>query len=262
MRLDAFLAQRGMTPSRAKAKEMILSGCVWVDGREIRKPAWEVEGNNEVVLRQNPLQRYVSRGGLKLEVALQAFALEVRGKVAVDIGSSSGGFTDCLLQHGAARVYAVDCGTAQLHPSLREDARVCVMEQTNARMLNATSFPEPVDLAVMDVSFISQTLLYPAICTFLVPGGHLVSLIKPQFEAGRGALNKSGVLQDAQLRAATLDHVLRTAQTYGLACLGHILSPITGGDGNVEYMALFRWSGVSSDISVKEESAHIKEGGV
>ncbi len=241
MRLDVYLYQSGLAPSRQKAQELIAQEQVKVDGVTVTKPSYPVsEQAPPAVTLQGRILPYVSRGGLKLEAALDAFSVDVQGLTAVDIGASTGGFTDCLLQRGANHVYAVDCGTDQLHPSLRADARVTVLEQCNARTLTQEQLGAQCDLAVMDVSFISQTQLYTAVRGVLKPNGYLVSLIKPQFEAGRAALSKKGVVREEKTRRACVERVCDAARACGLLVQGVVPSPIVGGDGNVEYLALFK----------------------
>ena len=242
MRLDVYLAENKLVVSRAKGKEMVENGCVTVNGKAIQKPSFPVEEGDTVQLLENPLQKYVGRGGLKLEAALDAFSLSPVGCIALDVGASSGGFTDCLLQRGAAEVYAVDSGTDQLHPKLREDARVHSMEGTNARYLTEGSFPATPTFAVMDVSFISQTLLFPMLSRVLAPGAVLVSLVKPQFEAGREALGKDGIVKSDVLRKKALERVLSAAEGCGFQVCGVMDSPILGGDGNREYLAYLKKS--------------------
>ncbi len=239
MRLDNALAVRGLCSTRSKAKEAILAGEVTVNGVICRKPSAAVEDGDAIALAGDEVTRYVSRGGRKLEAALAAFAISPTGKTALDIGASTGGFTDCLLQKGAHLVYAVDSGSSQLSDSLMQDGRVISMENTNARYLTRDMFPEVPSLAVMDVSFISQTLLHPAISAILPTGGCLVSLIKPQFEAGRAALSKKGVVRELRDREHAVARVIASAEACGLRCMGRMESPITGGDGNTEYLAYF-----------------------
>lgn len=228
-----------MAVSRAKAKEMILSGAVYYDGLPVTKPSFDAAQKEKIELRDNPLQRYVGRGGLKLEAALDAFGISVAGVVAIDVGASSGGFTDCLLQRGASLVYAVDSGNGQLHPKLLADKRVRSMEGCNARYLRADDFDPSPSFAVMDVSFISQTLLYPALCGVMAGGGVLVSLIKPQFELDRASLGKGGIVKDERYRRRAVSRVTAEAETQGFHLKGLIESPIVGGDGNIEYLAAF-----------------------
>lgn len=189
-----------------------------------------------MVIQESPLTRFVSRGGLKLLAALSQWEIHPLGLVCADIGASTGGFTDCLLQHGAEKVYAIDSGTDQLHPSLKENANVVSMENVNARFLDE-SYVSPVDLVVMDVSFISQRLLYPAVCKILKEGGTFVSLVKPQFEVGRENIGSGGIVKSEKVRLACIEDLRQAGEKYGLCLLDTMESPITGGDGNVEYLA-------------------------
>ncbi len=239
MRIDKYMVERGLSASRAKAQEMLKNGAVSVDGVCVKKPSYEVEQGSTVTVEENPLQRYVGRGGLKLEAALDAFSLSPQGRVALDVGASSGGFTDCLLQRGAAYVYAVDAGSGQLHPDLLADSRVRSLENCNARYLSPDMFSRTPSFAVMDVSFISQTLILPAIKDVMTEGGVLVSLIKPQFELGRAALGKGGIVKNEKLSRQALAKVESFAETLGFTTLGDMPSPIRGGDGNLEFLAVF-----------------------
>ncbi len=240
MRIDVFLHQNGIAPSRQKAQELIAKGQIFFDGRAVTKPSFAVEESdaNRIELRGQGL-KYVSRGGEKLESALNAFQINVCGMTAVDIGASTGGFTDCLLQRGVKKVFCVDCGTNQLHEKVRTDARVCNIEQCNARYLRKEDLGMQCDLAVMDVSFISQTQLYDAVCDLLKTGGIFLSLIKPQFEAGKSALSKKGIVKEERDRQRVVETVTLSASAVGLACKGVMVSPIRGGDGNIEYLAYF-----------------------
>ncbi|MBR2635161.1 MAG: TlyA family RNA methyltransferase [Clostridia bacterium] len=237
-RIDVYLVQKGFTESRSLAAALIRSGAVSVNGKICTKPALEVAEGAEISLAESPLTRYVSRGGLKLEAALEAWGYDPKGRVCADIGSSTGGFTDCLLQRGAAKVYAVDSGSDQLHPSLRERSEVVVMENVNARHLTREDL-EAVDLAVMDVSFISQTLLYPAVMRILKEDGVFISLIKPQFEVGKAHLGGGGIVRSRAAREAVPKKIAEAAEKNGLKLEKTMLSPIQGGDGNVEYLAYF-----------------------
>ena len=240
MRLDVYLVEHGFAESRTRAAELIKSGSVTLDGHMITKPAFAVESTAVLEVRSDLVCPYVSRGGLKLKAALDAFHLTVEGLVCADIGASSGGFTDCLLQGGAARVYAVDSGTGQLHSSLRENPRVISLEGCNARYLSESQLPEPIAMMVMDVSFISQTKLYDAILPRLATDGLLLSLIKPQFEVGRSGVGKGGIVRDEKKRREAVQTVCEAAERYGMKTIGVIQSPIRGGDGNIEFMACFR----------------------
>ena len=241
MRVDLYLFQQGHTDSREQARRLIEAGAVRLDGVPVKKPSLAVDESGEhlVEIVKPAAERYVGRGGLKLEGALSYFGIDPAGMSALDIGASTGGFTDCLLQHGAARVCAVDSGEGQLHPRLRADSRVTNVEKCNARNMTPETVGEQVDLAVMDVSFISQTCILPVLPPLLREGGKLISLIKPQFEAGRGAVGKGGIVRHREHREAAIRRVLDGASDVGLSCIGLTVSPITGGDGNIEYLALF-----------------------
>ena len=255
MRADLYLVEHGYAASRTLAQKLISEGVVTVDGRPLKKPSEDVpDGAHEVLVADTATTRYVGRGGLKLEAALAAFPVDVRGATVADIGASTGGFTDCLLQNGAARIFAVDSGHGQLHPRLASDARVRSMEGVNARYLSpadlartesertremSETFDGRVGGCVMDVSFISQTLLHPTVASLLLPEGWFISLIKPQFELTGSALGKGGVVKSEKQRRAAVDRVLASAAACGLRLCGVIESPIEGGDGNHEYLAYF-----------------------
>lgn len=239
MRIDAYLAEKGLAKSRSFAKTLLCDGYVTVNGREVRKPSFEVTDSDDVCVTGKPYS-YVSRGGLKLEGALEAFKVDVSGAVCVDIGASSGGFTDCLLKRGAVRVFAVDSGSDQLDPSLRCDERVVNIENFNARSLTAEDLREKCDIAVTDVSFISQTLIIPAVVNVLKDDGVFVSLIKPQFECGREGLGKGGIVKSRTVMADAVNKVIDCANKNGLSCIGLIRSPIQGGDGNTEFLMYCR----------------------
>ena len=239
MRIDLYLAEKGLARSRTEAKSLVEEGCVFVDGKPITKPALDVSPDCNVEVKRAGAQ-YVSRGGYKLEAALDAFSVSPLGRLAIDIGASSGGFTDCLLQRGAKRVVAVDSGTMQLSSVLREDERVTVMENTNARYLTDDDLPFKPSLAVMDVSFISATYLTDVIYNILDEGSDFVCLIKPQFEVGRAGLSKNGIVKDDKWRKAACDKVIASAEHSGFAFEKIIKSPVVGGDGNIEFLALFK----------------------
>lgn len=239
MRIDRYLAENGFCESRTRAQKLIEEKRVKIGGTLCQKPSEEVSDGQNVTVLPSLHTEYVSRGGHKLAAALEAFLLDVRGLCAADLGASSGGFCDCLLQRGAAKIYAVDCGSGQLAKKLREDARIVSMENTNARTLDENSFGEKVDLCVMDLSFISQTLIFPAVCRILKPHGIVVSLIKPQFEVGRALVGKNGIVKSEKARLAACGRVCENAAGFGLVSRGVIPSPITGGDGNVEYLCVF-----------------------
>jgi 23S rRNA (cytidine1920-2'-O)/16S rRNA (cytidine1409-2'-O)-methyltransferase len=236
VRLDQLLVQRGLAESREQAQRLIRAGSVQADGQRAGKPGHQYAPDTRLSVREK--DQYVSRGGLKLEGAWKEFGFKLDGAVCLDIGSSTGGFTDFMLQHGAARVYAVDCGTNQIHYRLRQDPRVTVMEKTNARYLKEGDLPEAVDFCTIDTSFISLTLILPPLLPLLKPGGTLVSLIKPQFEAGRGQVGKGGVVRDPEVHREVIEKI-RSFGTgeLGLRWLGLCTSPITGPAGNVEFLA-------------------------
>ncbi len=235
-RLDRLLHQRKLVSSREVGKRLIMAGEVTVNGQRVDKPGTQVPVDADLVVKAPP--PYVSRGGLKLAAALDAFPVKVQGVVAADVGACTGGFTDCLLQRGASRVYAIDVGYGQLDWRLRQDERVVVMERTNARYLD--SLAEPVDLVVIDVSFISLKLILPPACSWLRPDGEVVALIKPQFEAGRAQVGKGGVVRDPAVHRAVLDDLLAwmTGQEFGPQ--GLVPSPLKGPAGNVEYLVWLR----------------------
>lgn len=239
MRLDKYLAEHGIADSRTLAARMIEEGLIRVNGTVQKKPSFDVP-DGATVKAEGELLPYVSRGGLKLKGALDAFGLSPKGLICADIGASTGGFTDCLLQEGAVKVYAIDSGRDQLHEKIRSDSRVVSMESFNARNLTPAHLGEQVDLAVTDVSFISQTLLHEAIAAILKDGGIFISLIKPQFEAGRENLGKGGIVKNPKARREAARRVMASAIAAGLTPIAVIASPITGGDGNIEYLAYFR----------------------
>ncbi len=245
-RLDQAMVERGLSPSREKAKRAIMAGRVRINQQLAHKPSDPVAASDEVVLEAT--EKYVSRGGLKLEHALHHFQLDVRGQVAIDLGASTGGFTDCLLQHGALKVYAVDVGHGQLAWKLRQDPRVVVMEGVNARALTPASFPapfEPVDLAAIDCSFISLRKIIPTSIALLGPSGKLIALIKPQFEAGKAEADKgSGVIRDPQIHQRVIEELTRfAAELPGLRWVGTTASPLLGPAGNREFLALLERTG-------------------
>ena len=237
-RLDTLLVELGLADSREKARALIMAGSVLLDDAPAAKPGQLVPAGSQVRLRET--LRYVSRGGLKLEAALDAFAVDPAGLTAADVGASTGGFTDCLLQRGAAHVFAIDVGYGQLAWQLRQDPRVTLLERTNVRSLQALPGSALVDLAVVDVSFIGLDLVLPAVARFLRPDGEAIVLIKPQFEAGKGRVGKGGVVRDPAVHREVLARVLGWAAAHGWAVEGLIRSPITGPKGNVEFLALLR----------------------
>lgn len=240
IRIDALLVQRGLAPTREKAQALVLAGLVVADDHRVAKPAERVTA--EAALRlKGEVNPYVSRGGLKLEAALDAFGVNPTGRACVDVGASTGGFTDCLLKRGARRVYAVDVGYGQLAWTLREDPRVVSLERQNIRSLPRETIPEVVDLVVADASFISLRLVLPKVMELLEPGGDAVVLVKPQFEVGKGLVGKGGVVRDDRLRLDALDGVCRFAAESGFEVLGTLESPVPGAKkGNVEYLVHLR----------------------
>lgn len=234
-RLDALLVNRGMFESRAKAQAAIMAGQVLVNEQKIDKPGTQVKPEVTIRLLGNQL-RYVSRGGLKLEKALQIFPISVEGKVVADVGASTGGFTDCALQNGAAKVYALDVGYGQLAWKLRSDERVINMERTNVRYLEAKDLPEQVDVVTIDVAFISLDKILPAVHRILKPTGFVVALIKPQFEAGKENVGKKGVVREASVHMDVIRNVIAFAKGEGFGIAGLDFSPIKGPEGNIEYL--------------------------
>jgi 23S rRNA (cytidine1920-2'-O)/16S rRNA (cytidine1409-2'-O)-methyltransferase len=241
-RLDVFLMEKGLAESRQKGQALILAGNVLVDGQKEGKAGRLVgpEARVEVI---GPKLRYASRGGLKLEAALAKLAWDVGGCVAMDIGSATGGFVDCLLQHGAARVIAVDVGVGQLDWRLRQDPRVRLLAHTNARHLRWEQVGEQVDLVTMDASFISATLILPALAPFARQGTRLLVLVKPQFEVGKGQVGKGGIVRDARLHQEAVERVRRRAAELGWADLGHFPSAVLGAEGNQEFFLAGMYAG-------------------
>jgi len=233
-RLDKILVERGLVSSRQKAVALIMAGDVWVDGQTVTKIGARCPLDAEVEIKESHLLRYVSRGGLKLEAALREFGLDVRGKICLDVGASTGGFTDCLLKNGAEKVYALDVGYGQLDWKLRNDPRVVNIEKTNIRYFDGKVIKETVDLATVDVSFISLDRVLPKVKQLVGRNGEIVSLIKPQFEAGREKVKK-GVVKDSIVHKQVIDKIKMLAGKLGLKIKGLITSPIKGPSGNVEY---------------------------
>lgn len=250
-RLDVLLVARGLAESRSLAQRLIGAGEVLVDGRVVDKPGAQVPTTATLTLAARP--RFVSRGGEKLDAALERFAIPVTGRIAADIGASTGGFTDCLLQRGALRVYALDVGYGQLAWALRQDSRVVVLERTNARYV--TALPEPVDLIVSDVSFISVRLIYPTAVRWLREGGEIVSLIKPQFEAGRAQVGKGGVVRDPAVHRQVLVEVCAALAELGLGLRGLMVSPLLGPAGNIEFLGWWQAGAAGDDAPAWIERA-------
>lgn len=238
-RLDLALVARGLAATREKAQALILAGLVEVDGKRAAK-AGQAVAEDAAIAVAGPEHPYVSRGGVKLAAALDRFSLDPSGKTCLDVGASTGGFTDCLLQRGASRVYAVDVGYGQLDARLRANPRVVLREKVNARSLSEAEVPEPIDLAVVDVSFISLRLVLPAIAARVRRGGAIVALVKPQFEAGRGEVPRGGVVRSEETRRRVVEEVAAAGRGLGLEVLGAVPSPIAGARGNAEFLLGFR----------------------
>jgi 23S rRNA (cytidine1920-2'-O)/16S rRNA (cytidine1409-2'-O)-methyltransferase len=241
-RIDKLLVERGLAESRTKAQALVMAGVVLVNEQRVEKPSdqFVVDAPIRVKRADDPASRYVGRGGLKLAAALREFQLDVNGAVCLDVGASTGGFTDCLLQNGAQKVFAIDVGHNQLDWRLRNDPRVEVREGVNARYLQAEDFATKFDLAVIDVSFISATMVLPAIVPLIKEAGAIVTLIKPQFEVGRGEVGGGGIVRDPVKRTQAVEKVNQAAVELGLCVAGVIESPIQGAEGNVEFLALHR----------------------
>jgi 23S rRNA (cytidine1920-2'-O)/16S rRNA (cytidine1409-2'-O)-methyltransferase len=238
-RLDRLLVARGLAATREKAQALILAGVVSVDGRRVEKAGAPVDETAEIAVA-GPPHPYVSRGGVKLEAALDHFGLDPAGFVCLDVGASTGGFTDCLLQKGAIRVYAIDVGYGQLDAKLRSDPRVVVREKVNARSLSSDDVPEPVAFAAIDVSFISLRLILPAVAPLVAAGGAVVVLVKPQFEAGRAEVGKGGIVRSEEVRGRVVAEIAAFGRGIGLEPIGSIPSPIRGAHGNEEFLLYFR----------------------
>ncbi|OGW26916.1 MAG: hypothetical protein A2X56_09230 [Nitrospirae bacterium GWC2_57_13] len=240
LRIDRLLADRQIVESRERAQALIIAGQVIVDGKKIEKAGTLVPVAAEIRILGEQMP-YVGRGGLKLEAALREFKVSVAEKCALDVGASTGGFTDCLLQQGAKKVYAVDVGYGQIAWKLRQDPRVVILERTNIRDIDPALIPEPVDLVVIDVSFISLAKVVPAVKQFLAPHAAIVALIKPQFEVGKEQVGKGGIVRDEAARMAAVERVREFVQGLGLEVKGVIPSPITGHDGNIEFLIYAVW---------------------
>ncbi|MDR1564641.1 MAG: TlyA family RNA methyltransferase [Oscillospiraceae bacterium] len=261
-RLDLALFEQGMAESREKAKAYIMSGIVYVNGNKEEKAGAQVSPEDRLEIRGKTLA-YVSRGGLKLEKAIEAFELKLSQKICMDVGASTGGFTDCMLQEGAAKVYAIDVGYGQLAWKLRSDSRVIVLERTNIRYVTAEQVPEPVEFSSVDVSFISLALVLPKVQELLCEGGEAVCLIKPQFEAGREKVGKKGVVRDISVHTEVLQKILSLAVQAGFSVLGLDFSPVKGPEGNIEYLIHLKKSTEAEiliDISPEElaQKSHIE----
>ena len=235
VRIDKLLVDRSFVETREKGRALILAGQVLVNGQKVDKAGALVPQDSDIRILGERMP-FVSRGGVKLEAALQAFGIDVKGKTALDVGASTGGFTDCLLQHGVLKVYAVDVGYGQMAWKLQQDPRVVLIDRTNIREIDPLRIPERIDVAVIDVSFISLEKVLPAVLPFLKPVAGLVALIKPQFEVGKEFIGKGGIVRDEEARSAAVERVRAMFRDSGLQEKGVIPSPITGQDGNVEYL--------------------------
>lgn len=261
IRLDTAVFERGFAESREKAKAYIMAGVVYVNNEKVDKAGAQIKLTDVVEVRSNPL-RYVSRGGLKLEKAMQVFPIDLADAVCADVGASTGGFTDCMLQNGANKVYAIDVGYGQLAWKLRSDERVINLERTNFRYVTEKEVPEKLDFASVDVSFISLKLILPVLKTLLKPDGEAVCLIKPQFEAGKDKVGKKGVVRDRSVHIEVVNNVISYMLDSSFSVLGLDFSPVKGPEGNIEYLAYIKSSDnptVGENISLEAvvESSHL-----
>lgn len=247
-RIDQLLVEKGFFPSRERARRSLMAGVVFYDGRRIEKPGTFVDPEGEIRVKQDPCP-FVSRGGLKLEAALKEFKIPVQGRVALDSGASTGGFTQCLLNQGALKVFAVDVGYGQLAWKLRQDPRVVVMERTNLRYLTQDDLGALVDIVTLDLSFISLEKVFPAIFKLLHSGGDVVALVKPQFEAGPELVGKGGIIRDAGVHQQVILHVITKAGENGFQFKGVTYSPVSGADGNIEFLL---WLGTGEPVVRKD----------
>jgi 23S rRNA (cytidine1920-2'-O)/16S rRNA (cytidine1409-2'-O)-methyltransferase len=249
-RIDKLLVERGLAESRTKAQAMVMAGVVLVNEQRVEKSSEQISPDSQIRIKRadDPTSRYVGRGGLKLEAALREFQIDARGLVCLDVGASTGGFTDCLLQNGAAKVFAIDVGHNQIDWRLRTDPRVEVREGLNARYLDPQDFSLNFDLAVVDVSFISVTKILAALLPLLKPDADLVVLIKPQFEVGRGEVGSGGVVRDKEKRIKAVANIHGFARSLGLDLKGTMESPITGAEGNIEYLAHYSYHPAANHV--------------
>jgi len=235
-RIDVILVEKELVQSRERAQAEIMAGNVFADGQRVDKAGEKYDEEIEIEVRGKAIP-YVSRGGLKLEKALSAFSIDLRGKICIDVGASTGGFTDCMLKNGAVKVYSIDVGYGQLAWELRQDPRVICMDRTNIRYVEPEHIGEPVDFCSIDVSFISLTIVLPAVMKLLKDNGEIVCLIKPQFEAGRDKVGKKGVIRDIEVHREVIEKILDWAKTHNLSVGGLDFSPVKGPEGNIEYLA-------------------------
>ncbi len=251
MRLDVYLSENNTEISRTKASELIKKGLVSVDGKVVLKPSFELFEESKVLLEKT--DEYVSRAAKKLEAALEMFDIDVNGLMAIDLGASTGGFCEVLLNNGAKFVYAVDIGHGQLHVKIASDKRIKSLEGVNARYVDENTIGEKADIVTADLSFISQTLVFEAITRILKPNGIYVGLIKPQFEAGRQNIGKGGIVKDKRVHADVIKKVIEGANLKGLVCFDLAPSPILGGDGNREFLAAYRYKGMVDKLVLSEK---------
>ncbi|MFA5576042.1 MAG: TlyA family RNA methyltransferase [Tissierellaceae bacterium] len=258
-RADVILFEKGLVESREKAKRLIMEGTVFIGNERVDKAGVKIDEDSEIIIKDNPIS-YVSRGGLKLEKAIESFGLNLDGKVAMDIGASTGGFTDCMLKKGVSKVYAVDVGYGQLDWGLRNDSRVIVMERTNIRNVTRADIGEEIDFISIDVSFISLRLVLPVAADLLGSDGQIVALVKPQFEAGRERVGKKGIIRDKIVHMEVLKSIVDFSSELGFAIGGMDFSPITGATGNIEFLIYLKKSATGKldgkDIERLVESAH------
>lgn len=255
-RLDILVVNRGLAPSREKAKAMIMAGNIFVGNEREDKPGSKFDEECEITVHGKTLP-YVSRGGLKLEKAIKTFDIELDGLICMDIGASTGGFTDCMLQNGASKVYSVDVGYGQFDWKLRNDERVVCMEKTNIRYVTSDDIDDELDFASCDVSFISLTKVLPAALNLLKDGGKMVCLIKPQFEAGKEKVGKKGVVRDSKVHLEVIEKILDYASDNGFVIIGLDYSPIKGPEGNIEYLVYIEKSGAKKDYHDDIDAAEI-----
>ena len=250
-RLDVLMVEKGLEQSRERAKALIMSGIVYVGGQKAESPGQSYPENSEIEVRGKKLP-FVSRGGLKLQKAIEYFGIDPKDKVVMDIGASTGGFTDCLLQHGAKKVYAVDVGYGQLAWSIRTDPRVVCMERCNIRYVTPEQIGEPLDMAVTDVSFISLKLVLPVAKSLMHGNGEAVALIKPQFEAGKEKVGKKGVVRDPKVHQEVIQEILDFSKGIGFGIKGLTFSPIKGPEGNIEFLVYLSCRGESVEFSAED----------
>ncbi len=248
-RADVLLVEQGLSETREKAKRAIMAGLVYSGDERIDKPGVKIPADKQLSVK-GPIMPYVGRGGLKLEKALTVFDVEIKGKTVIDIGASTGGFTDCALQHGASMSYAIDVGYNQLSWKLRQDERVVVMERTNFRYVTRDDLVRGLpDFATIDVSFISLKLILPVLCKLLAPAGDVVALVKPQFEAGREEVGKKGIIRDPAVHLRVLEEMIRFSKDEGYSVMDLTFSPITGGDGNIEFLMHLKWDAGQAEFA-------------